>query len=152
MSSRALPEPAPSVHLTVEDIDTLRRALMRIVRRLREERSSDDISDTQYQTLAALQHHGPLSPTALAELQRIQPPPMTRVVNALADAGFVTRTPHPTDGRQVVVTLTTAGEAHVVETRLRRNAWLAARLDALAPDDVATLARAAELIEGIAAR
>lgn len=149
----AAPEAVPdAAALAAEEVDSLRRALMHAVRRLRQERSSEEISDTQYQALAALQHRGPLSPSALAELQHIQPSPMTRAINALVEAGYVERTPHPTDGRQVVVSLTPAGEHEVAETRRRRNAWLAGRLAALAPADRTLLTRAADLLEELSAR
>ncbi len=136
----------------LELVDVLRRSLMHAVRRVRQERSSVGISDTQYQALACLMHRGPMSPTALAEEQRIAPPPMTRAINGLAEAGYVAREEHPTDKRQVVVSITAEGEHEVAETRRRRNAWLAGRLADLPPADLAVLARAAELLEEISAR
>ena len=152
MSSRAA-EPTPAVAAPpLELVDEVRRALMHSVRRLRQERSSQDISDAQYAALAGLQYRGPMSPTALAEELRIQPPPATRVINALAEAGFVAREEHPTDKRQVVVSITTAGEHEVAETRRRRNAWLAEQLAELPAADLTVLARAAVLLEEISAR
>lgn len=136
----------------LELVDVLRRSLMHAVRRLRQERSSVGISDTQYQALACLMSRGPMSPTALAEDQRIAPPPMTRAINALADAGYVIREEHPTDKRQVVVSITAEGEHEVAETRRRRNAWLSGQLADLGPEDLAVLTRAAELLEEISAR
>lgn len=129
----------------------LRVALTRTVRRLRFERSSEGISDGQYAALAALANRGPMTPSALAQDQHVQPPPMTRTINALVAAGLVRRDDHPTDGRQVVVSLTEAGEAEVRETRRRRNAWLATRLAALEPADREVLARAAVLLDRITA-
>ena len=70
----------------------------------------------------------------------------------LAEAGYVARQEHPTDKRQVVVTITAAGEHEVAETRRRRNAWLAGRLADLPAADLAVLTRAAELLEEISAR
>jgi DNA-binding MarR family transcriptional regulator len=76
---------------------------------------------------------------------------MTRTVNALVEIGFVQKSEHPTDGRQVVVSLTEAGEAEVRETRRRRDAWLAQQLSSFTPDERATLAQAAQLLRRIAA-
>jgi DNA-binding MarR family transcriptional regulator len=130
----------------------LRVSVMRTARRLRRERSSADITDGQYSVLAALDRGGPATLRALADGDRVQPPSMTRTVTALAEAGLVARTPHPDDGRQVVVTLTEAGSRHVAETRRRRDAWLAARLGEMDAEDRAVLARASVLLAQLAAR
>jgi DNA-binding MarR family transcriptional regulator len=91
-----------------------------------------------------------MTPGRLAERERVQPPTMTRTVNCLAELGLVTKTADPTDGRQVVVTLTPAGEAEVRETRRRRDAWLTQRLAGLSADDRAVLTRAALLLKEMA--
>src|SRR5665647_3961717 len=98
------------------------------VRRIRQERSSEQITDGQYAVLAALSNRGPMTPPALAEDQQVQPPHITRVINALVAAGLARRDSHPTDRRQVVVSITDAGQAEVRETRRRRNEWLAGRI------------------------
>jgi len=128
----------------------LRISLVRSVRRIRLERSRQDITDGQYSVLAGLAGYGPMSPGELAEREHVQPPSMTRTVNALAAAGLVTRSGHPSDRRQVVVSITESGTAEVRETRRRRNAWLAQRLAGLSHDDRATLARASEILRELA--
>src|SRR5262245_54076295 len=70
----------------------LRVSLMRAVRRLRAEKSDSEITDAQYCVLATLDRLGPRTPRQLADNERVQPPSMTRTVNALADAGLVART------------------------------------------------------------
>lgn len=130
----------------------LRVALMRTARRLRVEKSSEAISDAQYSVLAALDCDGALTPRALADREHVQPPSMTRIVNALVESGLVTRSDHPDDGRQVLVEITDAGRAEVKETRRRRTAWLAGRLAELTPDERDTLARAAEILRRVVAR
>lgn len=129
----------------------LRLALTHAVRRLRLERSSDSITDGQYAVLAALVNGGAMTPTALAEDQHVQPPPMTRTINALVAAGLARRDEHPTDGRQVLVSITEAGQAEVRETRRRRTEWLATRLAGLDPEDREVLARAAVVLRRITA-
>ena len=130
----------------------LRVSVMRAARRLRQMRSSEEITDGQYAVLAALDRGGPATPRALADGEHVQPPSMTRTVNALAAAGLVVRSPHPDDGRQVVVAITDDGARHVRETRRRRDAWLAGRLADLDPADREVLARAAVLLQQLAAR
>lgn len=124
----------------------LRVALVRAVRRMRLERSSEQITDGQYSVLAALANRGPMTPSALAEHQHVQPPHMTRMVSALVGAGLVRRDADPSDGRQVLVSITSAGESEVRETRRRRNEWLAGRLGALSPEERELLARATVLL------
>ncbi|TXR51727.1 MarR family transcriptional regulator [Quadrisphaera setariae] len=130
----------------------LRVGAMRLARRLRRERSSTDITDAQYSVLAGLDRRGPQTLRALADHENVQPPSMTRTVTALEEAGLARRTPHPDDGRQLLVVLTEAGTRHVHETRRKRDAWLAEQLAALSPDDRAALARAAALLQEIATR
>ena len=71
---------------------------------------------------------------------------LTQTLRALEADGLVRRRPHDTDGRQVLVVLTDAGRAKVLADRDRRDAWLARRLDALAPDERELLARATVLL------
>ena len=128
----------------------LRTAIMRTSRRLRQERSTDDVTPGQYSVLAVLDRHGPCTPRELAAEEKVQPPSMTRTVGALAELGLVDRTEHPTDGRQVLVALTEQGRVVVRETRQRRDAWLARRLAELTPAERATLAEAAALLQRVA--
>jgi DNA-binding MarR family transcriptional regulator len=76
---------------------------------------------------------------------------MTRTVAALTELGLVTRTPHPHDRRQIVVTVTAQGAAVARETRRRRDAWLARRLAELPPAEREVLAQAGEILRRIAA-
>ena len=129
----------------------LRRALSLATRRVKAERGEAGLPDPQFNVLALLHAHGPMTPGQLAEAERIQPPSMTRSVNCLVELGLVVKSEHPTDGRLVIVDLTGAGRAEVHETRRRRDAWLTGRLDTLTADERAGLARAAELLRRIAA-
>ena len=128
----------------------LRIALLRTARRLRMERSSSQITEAHYSVLAALLKYGPLTPGVLAEREHVQPPSMTRTVTALVAAGLVERGEHPTDRRQVLVTIAAAGEHEMRETRRRREAWLAQRLKDLTLAERATLAEATEILRRIA--
>lgn len=128
----------------------LRVALAASTRRIRSRRGAADLPDPQFNVLAILLREGPLTPGALADVEHVQPPSMTRTVNALVQLGLVQKSEHPTDGRLVVVSLTTAGEAEVRETRRRRDAWLAARLDTLTDDERQVLAQAATLLRRVA--
>jgi DNA-binding MarR family transcriptional regulator len=123
---------------------------MRLARRLRLEKSSDALSMNQLATLGTLNRCGEMTVGELARIERVKPPSMTRTVNSLAEAGLVTRRPHPTDGRQVVVDITPAARQVLDEDRRRRDAWLAQRLAALAPEQRARLRDVAPLLEELA--
>ena len=129
----------------------LRIAIGRASRRIRAERGEAGLTDPQFTVLAWLTKDGALTPGQLAERERIQPPSMTRTVNSLVELGLVGKAEHPTDGRQVVVSLTGAGVAEVDETRRRRDTWLADRLRQMTKDERALLVDAAELLRRIAA-
>lgn len=128
----------------------LRVALARSVRRMRAEKSEEELPEGQYSVLAYLDRIGPATPRALAEYERVQPPSMTRTLATLGELGLVTREAHPVDGRQVIVRLTPHGRAVVRETRRRRDVWLARRLADLEPAERQVLADAAQLLRRIA--
>ena len=125
----------------------LRTSVMRLARRLRRMRADSTLSLGQLAALGTVERHGPMTPGELAEHERVQPPSMTRIVKALEEAGYVTRSPHPTDGRQVVVAVSQEGKQLLREDRRKREAWLAQRLQELAPEERELLRRAAEVLE-----
>src|SRR5690349_22960233 len=117
----------------------LRDAIMRLNRRMRQARPLGDLTLTQISALTSLGLAGVLSPRELAEHERVQPPTMTKIVAKLEDRGLVQRTPHPTDGRQVVLAPTEAGREAVVEHRRAGDVWLARAIGDLPPEDHETL-------------
>jgi DNA-binding MarR family transcriptional regulator len=130
----------------------LRLSVMRLARRMRAERADSALTLTQLAALASVERLGPVTPGDLADAERVQPPSMTRVVASLQDAGLVQRAPHPTDGRQALLTVTPAGTALLREDRRRREAWLARQLAELSDDDRARLRDAVEVLDRLAAR
>jgi DNA-binding MarR family transcriptional regulator len=128
----------------------LRISLSRLARRLRVERQAEglaSLSDTQLAALAVLEKHAAMTPGELADHEKVQPPSMTRVIAVLEERQLVMRAPHPTDRRQVVLTVTEEGRQLVIQARRRRDAWLAKRLRELTPDERAVLRAAAPVLE-----
>jgi DNA-binding MarR family transcriptional regulator len=126
----------------------LRVSIMRLSRRLRNEReTSDDLSAGQLAVLGTLWRLGSLTIGDLAAAEKVQPPSMTRTVTCLCDKGLLRRDPHPTDRRQVVVSLTDTAGAVLDESRRRKEAWLNQRLAELTPTERQTLRDAAPLLE-----
>ncbi|KAA1422873.1 MarR family transcriptional regulator [Mumia zhuanghuii] len=128
------------------DAQKLAAAIARLNRRLRQERHSD-LTPNQISILGTLHHHGPLTPGAIAAIEQVQPPSVTRTVNCLVDNGLVERTTHPTDRRQVVVSISQEGREGLAVERDRRDTWLAGRLAALTTEERAVLRDAAALLE-----
>lgn len=129
----------------------LRFAVMRLRRRLVTERHPDnELSLSAMAVLGVLFGNGDRSVGELAAHERVQPPSMTRLVNHLSEAGYVTREPHDTDGRQVLVCLTDRGRRSVEADRDRRDAWLSCRLAELTEAERAVLCAAAPLLERLA--
>lgn len=129
----------------------LRISVARLTRRLRSERDPEnELSIGQLSVLGALFRNGTCSIGELAAHERVQPPSMTRTVNCLEEGGYVVRHKHATDGRQVVVALSSKGSDTLAADRHRRDAWLAQRLRELTPEERSLLRQAAPIIERLA--
>lgn len=121
-------------------------AVMRLARQLRFRRPQSPVSLSQLSALSTLAKEGPMTPGALAIRERVRPPSMTRVVASLADLGFVDRSAHPDDGRQVLVAVSDDGADLLEAERRASQEWLTQRLARLSPTERDTLRDAADLI------
>jgi DNA-binding MarR family transcriptional regulator len=130
--------------------DRLHSAALHLLRRLRAEDDELGISPPRLSALSVVVFGGPLTIGALAEAEGVKPPTMTRLVDGLEREGLVTRESDAADGRAVRVRATADGRRVLSEGRGRRVAALAAGLRRLSDRDVATLRRAAELLERLA--
>jgi DNA-binding MarR family transcriptional regulator len=133
-------------HVDRELVVQLRLAVMRLARRLRQQ-TEGEITASQLSALASLSRLGPLSLGALAAVERVRPPTMTRIVGHLESAGLVVRRPAPGDRRSAKVELSPAGRELLDRSRTRKDAYLAERLATLAPTEVAVLRQAAAALE-----
>jgi DNA-binding MarR family transcriptional regulator len=106
-----------------------------------------ELSDTQLAALAALEVHPGMTPSELAEHEKVQPPSITRVIASLEERGLIERMPHSTDRRQVVLSATDQGRDVVRKLRQLREAWLARRLRDLSPAERAILREALPILE-----
>ena len=124
----------------------LRLAITRTSRRLRQE-AGTALSPSQSSALASIDRHGPLTPSELADRERIQRPTVTRLLVRLEAAGLIARAADPADGRSSLITATPAGRDLLRKLRLRKDAFLARRLEELDAEERATLDRAAAILE-----
>ncbi len=126
----------------------LRVDLARVARRLRQAADSG-LSPSQTSALATIERRGPMTPSELAAVERVQRPTVTRLVVRLSELGLVSRTPDPADGRSTLLAVTAAGSSLLADARTRKDVFLSERLAGLSAADRATLERAAELLEGM---
>jgi DNA-binding MarR family transcriptional regulator len=137
----------PDTDLT-ETASQLRNAIVRTSRALRQEAAGESgLSPTQTAVLASINRSGPLTPSELAGIERVKRPTMTRTLACLEREGLIERTPDPADGRSSLVAVNDAGRERLARLRRRKSAYLERRLRKLDPAEVATLARAAALLD-----
>lgn len=126
----------------------LRLAITRVARRLRQEANAD-LSPSLTSALSSIERHGPVTPSDLANCERVQRPTITRVLARLEELELIERTADPADGRSTLVTITPVGRALLGDLRTRRDAFLADRLSRLPAEDRAVLDRASEVLESL---
>src|SRR5919198_742273 len=126
----------------------LRLVVSRTARRLRQEAGAD-LSPSLSSALAAVERHGPVTPSELAAHERVQRPTATRVVARLEELGLVERAPDPADRRSSLISVSADGRAWLRRQRSRKDQFLARRLAALDAEEVATLDRAAAILERV---
>jgi DNA-binding MarR family transcriptional regulator len=129
----------------------LRLAIVRTARALRQEAATEasGLTPTSTAALATIERHGPLTPSELAEIERVKRPTATRTLGCLEREGLVQRTADPADGRSALVSVNAAGRERLRRLRGRKNAYLARRMRDLPPEEVETLERAAEILDRI---
>lgn len=140
----APPDPSAVLETTVNELSL---AVGQLLRRLRAESNADQLTWSQTVALARLERMGPMTTADLARAESVKPQSMGATLAELEREGLVERQPHPTDGRQVLFSLTQEGR----EARRKRSAakqkWLLAAMARLSPQEQQTLMAAAVLIK-----
>jgi DNA-binding MarR family transcriptional regulator len=109
--------------------------------------ASPGLSPALTAALATVERHGPLTPSELAEVERIKRPTATRIAAALEREGLIARAPDPADGRVSLLSISPQGRNLLKRLRKRKNAYLSRRLRELPDADVEALEHAAEVLE-----
>ncbi|NEB03069.1 MarR family transcriptional regulator [Streptomyces sp. SID13726] len=128
----------------------IRRGIVRLNRRLRQERGDGSLSPSRLEVLGHLHRHGPATPGEVAAALRQRPQSLTRVFAELEADGLAARTAGTVDRRQSVLSLTEAGWRALERDMADRDAWLARALASLSPTERGVLELAAELMERVA--
>src|SRR3954465_8279824 len=127
----------------------LRTAIVRTARRLRQEAATEatGLAPPSVAALATIERHGPMTPSEIADVERVKRPTITRTLGCLEREGLIDRAPDPADGRSALVAVNGAGRERLRRLRKRKNAYLARRMRDLSAEEVETLERAAEILE-----
>lgn len=122
--------------------------LARLVRRLRAEGAQHELSWSQLSAMARLESGDPKTIATLAREEGVKPQSMGAIVGSLEKGGFVERDPHPSDGRQVMFSLTRQGRRVRNDGVRAKRRWLATAIAAeLNPTEQRLLGSAVKLIE-----
>ncbi len=108
------------------------------------------MTPSQLSALAIIDREGPLTLGALAELEKVAPPSITKVVAKLEADRLVARAVDPADRRFVRVATTEAGRALIAKSRQRKTAWLAGRIRGLDAEQQARLADVLDVLDVLA--
>ncbi|WP_329173559.1 MarR family winged helix-turn-helix transcriptional regulator [Streptomyces sp. NBC_01477] len=129
---------------TADELTTL---VAQLARRLRAVSAQAELTPSQQSVLGRLGREGPATTAALARGELVRPQSMRMTLAALQERGLVARTPHATDGRQVVFSLTAEGGELLGSGRAARRGWLARAIDTrLTPEEHRALAGALPLL------
>jgi len=123
--------------------DRLRPTLLHLSRELRREKIAG-VSPQQVGLLVSIKYAPGVTVGELASEERVSTAAMSKRVSRLERDGLVARTPSDADRRCVGLTLTEEGQRVLRRVRTRRTAWLASRLGALTPAELAAVGAAAE--------
>ena len=140
MPSRRLP-PAAEAHAA-----ELMQAAGVLLRRVRGEAGSEGLSWSQAAALGRLDRSGPMTTAELARAEMVKPQSMGTLLAELEQEGLVRRDPHPTDGRQILFSLTPAGVAARRQRHAAKLAWLTAAIERFDPAEQRTLVEAIALV------
>ena len=147
MTEHADPRVASSQLLAGE----LRVLIGKLSRRLREQANPGDFTWSQKSVLIRLEREGPATVTTLARAEGMRPQSMGATVSTLEQAGLVTGSPDPADGRQTILSITPRCRELIRATRAAKEDWLFHAIQAkLAPQEQDELARALALLNRVA--
>lgn len=131
---------------TVELASRLRMAISRLSRMLRSD-SGATITWSMFSALATIDRVGSLTLGDLAARERVQPPTMTRIAQALVEAGLVRRDADESDRRVAHLSITPAGSRLLERARRRKDALLAKGLSGLTERELGVIEEATAILD-----
>jgi DNA-binding MarR family transcriptional regulator len=129
-------------------IARMRLAMIRLTRQLRRADPAG-LSVAAISALTTIALGGQMTLGELAEVERLQSPSVTRIVDRLEEAGLVRRVPCQADRRIVRAVATEAGRRVLEERWFEGHDFLARRVESLSPSLRDALPGAVELLEAL---
>ena len=139
--------PRKTLDLAVTD---LIQSIGLLVRRVRGAAASHELSLTEASVMGRLARDGAATTADLARAEGMKPQSMGTTIAALEEMGMVERRPHPTDGRQVNISLTAKGSAVRKRAKDAKHSWLAQAIAVLDEQEREILFKAGEIIKRLA--
>lgn len=129
----------------------LRVVLGQLVRRLRVQAEGSDLTKSQSSVLGRLERDGSATATELARAEGMRQQSMAAIVAALQDAGLVTGSPDPRDGRKTLLGLTDKAREEFRTGRRAKEDWLTSTMNAtFTPAELEQLAIGVKLLGRLA--
>jgi DNA-binding MarR family transcriptional regulator len=125
----------------------IRGTLASLYRRIRQTKQTGELTLPESSALSRLRHNGPTTGATLAKLEQISPQSIGVTVASLEAKGLIQRSADPADGRRVILSLTSAGDATVEARRSAREQQFTRALSALSADERAQLLQVMPLLE-----
>lgn len=131
--------------------DRLHSAAIHLLRRAATADGAMSLDGPRASLLSILTFAGPQSMSRLAEMERVTPAAITKLVTALEASGHALRVRDQRDRRVVRVEATAQGKRLLRRGRAARVRLVAGLLNGLSKQELATLGRAADILESLTA-
>jgi DNA-binding MarR family transcriptional regulator len=125
----------------------LHAAAIHLLRRVRRDDPLMELTPARAAVLSVLVFGGARSPGELAQIEQVAAPTMTKLINGLVRAGYVTKKPSREDGRAMIVAATAKAKAALEAGRRRRIQLLHALFADLSDAEWQAIERACGIIE-----
>ena len=132
--------------------DGLHSAAIHLLRRVRKQDIKTGEGPARLSALSVLVFGGHKTLGELAAAEQVKPPTMSRIVAGLVRSHLVKITMDPRDARRMHIRATAKGKRLLQKGRQLRIADLAAHLDMLTPEELATLGQAVEILKRLLER
>jgi DNA-binding MarR family transcriptional regulator len=131
-------------------VEEIRRAIVRLNRRLRTAGSNSTLSAGKLSALGFLYTHSLCSPGDLALAERLQPQSLTRLLSELERDRYITRVRSNEDRRQSLLEITQEGKLVFLRDMHERDQWLMQAISHLSDTERQVLQISAKIMNRLA--
>ncbi|HEY9642874.1 MAG TPA: MarR family transcriptional regulator [Coleofasciculaceae cyanobacterium] len=139
MNSNQPFQESPSTQCATELMETI-PPIMQFIRAEMRSQSASLLSVPQFRVLAFLNRHPGVSLSEVAEHLGVTRATASAMTDRLVQRGFVSRTEHPQERRQVVLNLTEPGSVHLQQSREKTRDTIAGLMHNLTEEQLVSVA------------